>query len=338
MSLLYSEDEQLLADSVADWVKAEHPVSRFRALRDARQTWDPELWAELVELGWPAIGLMEDAGGMGLMARCIISGALGSSLVSTPIHSVWSACDLDPEFEPISGAIQPLAWEESHTRGDFRRIEASVENGRLTGQKRSVLDGNAASRWLVAAKDGDTIGVFSVDAVRAQTTRLTRVDHRDAADVRFTAAPCTQVTDAAGLMRALDHRTLAVSAEILGAAAAAFQMTLAYLKERQQFGVAIGSFQTLQHRAVDLFIALELTRSCILAAAREPTPQRISHAKAQASDTYRLVVNEAVQFYGGIGMTDEHDIGLYMKHAVVTSRTCGTADFHRQRWASMAGY
>ena len=144
MSLLYSEDEQLLADSVAEWVKAEHPISRFRALRDAGQTWDPQLWAELVELGWPAIGAPEDAGGLGLMARCIISGALGGGLVSTPILSAWTAMDLDPNADPSNGAIQPLAWEEAATRGDASRIQATVDGGRLTGHKRAVLDGRAA--------------------------------------------------------------------------------------------------------------------------------------------------------------------------------------------------
>ena len=124
----------------------------------------------------------------------------------------------------------------------------------------------------------------------------------------------------------------------------AFDRTLAYLKARKQFDVPIGSFQALKHRAADLFIEIELCRSAVMAAARSVDERAkqaktlVSLAKARCSDAYVLVGNEAVQMHGGIGMTDEHEIGFYMKRARVAATTFGDAAFHRDRWARLTGY
>ena len=146
------------------------------------------------------------------------------------------------------------------------------------------------------------------------------------------------------LGRVVDEATVALTGEMLGGMAEAFDKTLAYLRERRQFGVAIGSFQALKHRAARLYIELELSRSAVMAAARAldaqsaDAPLLVSLAKARLSDAYCLVANEAVQLHGGIGMTDEHDIGFFLKRARVAEMTFGDAAYHRDRFATLGGY
>jgi acyl-CoA dehydrogenase len=146
------------------------------------------------------------------------------------------------------------------------------------------------------------------------------------------------------LDRVVDRATAALSAEMLGGLQETFDATIAYLKTRRQFGVPIGSFQALKHRAAWLFCELELTRSVVMEAlraldeGRDDAPIAVSAAKARASDTYLLVANEAVQMHGGIGVTDELDIGLYLKRARASEQTLGAAAYHRDRFARLKGY
>jgi alkylation response protein AidB-like acyl-CoA dehydrogenase len=336
--MLWSEDERMLFDSARSWADGEHPVSRFRALRDSGRRWDPPMWAEMVELGWPAIGLDEEAGGMGLGARAAICESLGRNLVPTPLISAWMTADLDPEADSEQGEVRALAWEEASTRGRAQAVHSMVRDGRLTGDKRAVLDPGAATHWLVSARESGGIQVYRVplDAGTVQTT--TRIDMRDAATVRFEDAPCIAIADADALQHAIDRATLALCAEMVGGMQAALELTLAYTKERKQFGAAIGSFQSVQHRMVDCFIQIELARSTVMAALRQPTVKHIALAKASCSETYVHVSYEAIQFHGGIGVTDEHDIGFHLKRARVAARTFGNASYQRDRWATAQGY
>jgi alkylation response protein AidB-like acyl-CoA dehydrogenase len=142
----------------------------------------------------------------------------------------------------------------------------------------------------------------------------------------------------------IDEATVALTGEMLGGMSEAFDRTLGYLRERRQFGVAIGSFQALKHRAARLYIELELARSAVMAAARAldvqsaDAAQLVSLAKARLSDAYCLIANEAIQLHGGIGMTDEHDIGFFVKRARVSEMTFGDAAYHRDRFAALSGY
>ena len=148
----------------------------------------------------------------------------------------------------------------------------------------------------------------------------------------------------ATLHAAIERATVALCGEMLGGMTEAFSRTLEYLKQRKQFGVLIGTFQALKHRAARMFIEIELARSATLAAARsldagDPTaPGLVSVAKARCADAYTSIANEAVQMHAGIGMTDEHDIGLFLKHARVCELTFGDAAFHRDRYARLLGY
>jgi alkylation response protein AidB-like acyl-CoA dehydrogenase len=146
------------------------------------------------------------------------------------------------------------------------------------------------------------------------------------------------------LERVVDRATVGLCAEMLGAMSEAFDKTLDYLKTREQFGAPIGSFQALKHRAAEMFIEVELCRSTVMAAARAidtDDPESallVSLAKARCSDVAIDVANEAIQMHGGIGMTDEHDIGFYLKRARVAEMTFGDSAYHRNRWARLSGY
>ncbi len=175
------------------------------------------------------------------------------------------------------------------------------------------------------------------------------VDSRNVATVRFDGARATEIVGevdggADMLERILDRATATLAAEMLGGVHEVFDRTIAYLKTRKQFGVPIGSFQALKHRAAQLFCEIELTRSLVLDALRAHDAERsdaalvTSAAKARISDTFRLVANEAIQMHGGVGVTDELDIGLYLKRAAVTAQMLGTASYHRDRFAKLRGY
>jgi acyl-CoA dehydrogenase len=256
-----------------------------------------------------------------------------------------------------------LAHQERQSRYDLAHVATRAERAgdgwRVRGEKHMVLDGHVADRFVVSARtggaerdrDGVTLFVVDAHAPGITVTRQAMVDSRNAAIVRFDATPLRPDdvlgevgTGAALLADVVDRATAALCAEMLGSMEAAFAMTLDYLKTRQQFGVPIGSFQALKHRAAILFTELELARSAALAAAmaldedNARAAEVVSVAKARCSETFVLIANEAVQMHGGIGMTDEHDIGFFLKRARAAEITFGDAAFHRDRFAALQGF
>jgi alkylation response protein AidB-like acyl-CoA dehydrogenase len=239
------------------------------------------------------------------------------------------------------------------------RAERSGRGFRVTGEKVHVEGGAAAHAFVVAARsaggerDREGISLFLVEqgAPGLEVERLRRVDSRNVANLRLRAVEVgpealvgAEGQGAAPLEAALDAATAGLCAEMLGSASEAFARTLAYLKDRVQFGVPIGSFQALKHRAAQVMIELELCRSAVMAAARAldagagDARALVSLAKARCSEACVLATNEAVQMHGGIGMTDEHEIGFYLKRARVAECTLGDAAYHRDRWARLGGY
>ncbi|MBC7171644.1 MAG: acyl-CoA dehydrogenase, partial [Polyangiaceae bacterium] len=223
----------------------------------------------------------------------------------------------------------------------------------LRGKKIQVLDGHVADAILVTATSDEGLHIFLVDprAKGVKVTRQNRLDSRNAALVELegvrvepTAIIASPTSAERVLGDVLDQAAIGLSAEMLGGAQQALDDTVAYLKERVQFGVPIGSFQALQHRAARLFIEVQLLRASVLAAARAVddapslVPGLASLAKARAAETFVHVAKEAIQMHGGIGMTDEHDIGFYLKRAQSAAYAFGDASFHRMRWATLHGY
>jgi alkylation response protein AidB-like acyl-CoA dehydrogenase len=345
--------------------------------RDDELGYSPEVWKEMADLGWTAIPFAEEHGGLGLgLAEVVlITEALGRGLAPEPFIS---AVVLAGGLLAAGSDEQKAAWLEPTIVGDKRLAAAIQESGSryalahvaaraaetsagwtLAGEKTHVIDGHLADGWIVSARtagevtDTDGITLFLVPAGRAGVTteRQARIDSRNAAIVRLDGVEVSQadvigeVGAGLGLLeRAVDRATVALCGEMLGGMGEVFDRTIVYLNEREQFGALIGSFQALQHRAAKMFIERELARSVVMAAARaldEGAPDarvQVSNAKARCTDAYVLITNEGLQMHGGIGMTDEHDVGLFMKRARVAEMTFGDAAFHRNRFAELQGY
>lgn len=380
MPLVHTEDQALLAKTALDFVRTHSPVSRVRTLRDSRDPigFSRELWTRMAELGWVGILIPEAYGGagMGLADLIVVLEALGRHLAPEPFLSTvllagqlltlaGTAAQKRVWLPRIAAGekILTVAYQEAHSRYDLQRVatkaEAEGHSWRLFGEKIQVPDGQTADAVIVSARtSGDrtdptdlTLFLVPRDAPGLTVTPQYRVDSRPVALVSLAGVrvePESVIGPVGGglplLSQVVDRATIGLCAEMLGGMSQIFENTLAYLKTRQQFGVLIGTFQALKHRAARLFMEIELARSAVMAAARAADtgdPQwvaLVSLAKARCSDTYILAANEGIQMHGGIGMTDEHDAGFYLKRARVAEMTFGDAAWHRQRWARLHGY
>ncbi len=380
MQLVLTEDQELLAKTAGDFAAERSPVSRVRRLRDERDPvgFSRALWKEMAELGWVGIPFPESVGGAGLgfAELVVVMEALGRQLAPEPFLStvllggqalLLGGSQAQRE-EWLPGAVRgelilTLAHQERRSRFDLHRVatraERSGDGFRLSGEKTQVLDGHVADALVVAARtsgaeaDRRGVSLFLVrsDAAGLGVERQTRVDARNAALVRLDGVAVSDADrvgnlDEGGalLESVVDRASVGLCAEMLGLMSEAFDRTLRYVKERKQFGVVIGSFQALKHRAARLFIQIELSRSAVMAAARALDEQHVdaqrlvSLAKARCSDAAMAVANEAIQMHGGIGMTDEHEIGFFLKRARAAELTFGDAAHHRDRWARLSGY
>jgi len=380
VQLVLTEDQELIAKTAADFAAEHSPVSRVRQLRDSGDPvgFSRELWRQMAELGWVGIPFAEEHGGadMGLAELACVLEPLGRVLAPEPFLStvllagrVLQRAGSDAqkaEWLPriaAGEALATLAFQEPGARFERRHVETRAERQgdgwRLAGRKIQVPDGHVADLLLVPARTagapGDPQGI-SLFAVRAgarglDVTPQTRVDHRNASllaleDVEVSAEDGVgaEGEGAALLEDAVDFATAGLCAEMLGSMSQALDLTLEHLKSRVQFGVPIGSFQALKHRAADCFIEVELCRSAVMAATRavdagDPeAAQLVSLAKARCSDAALRVAGEGVQMFGGVGMTDEYDIGFYLKRARAAQMTFGDAAWHRERWARLRGY
>lgn len=362
MQLILDDDQTMLTGTVRQFVRDRSPVSRARALRDAGDEtgFSRAVWREMAALGLTGVHIPERYGGsgMGFFDLCLVIECVGRSLAPEPLLSTVllgaEALTLGADegararwLPKIAGgeAVTAFAFDEDGSRYAVERITTELRGGRLHGVKRDVLDAHVADVLLVSARAPDGIGVYLVDPAECGITRQHRLDSRNAGRVVFDGAPVEARVGGLDLLRTVvDRATIGLCAEMLGAASQVFDSTLEYLKTRSQFGVTIGSFQALQHRAARLFAELALARSAVLAAARsvddapDQTALMASLAKARLTGTFLHVCNEAVQLHGGIGMTDECDVGLYLKRARVCAATFGDAAFHRRRWATLRGY
>jgi alkylation response protein AidB-like acyl-CoA dehydrogenase len=358
MTFTLSEEQQLLKDSARDFFREQAPVSRLRKQRDAKKNGrDPELWRDIAAMGWAGIIIPEEFGGAGLgyVGLGVVLEQGGRTLAASPLHSsalagasalLLAGTDAQKrEWLPkiASGeVIAALAVDEGahHAPG---KSKLKVEGDRLSGEKRYVADGHVADLLIVAR--GDALYLVKADAAGVTRRELITADSRGAADISFANVAAEKMNGGADVIDAiLDRARIGLAAEMVGTATEAFEITSEYLKTRRQFGQVIGGFQALQHRAAKLFTDLELTRSCVMAALdaldrnAEDIAEYASLAKARASDTLHLASNEMVQLHGGIGMTDEHDAGLYLKRARVCEALYGGASFHRDRYATLLGF
>jgi alkylation response protein AidB-like acyl-CoA dehydrogenase len=372
MALVLTEEQTMLRDSARGFLSTEAPVAHLRALRDQKdaQGYSPALWQRCTEMGFAGVLVPEAYGGLGLSLTdaAVIAEEIGRTLTPLPFlsTSVLGARLLaGSEREDLKGqwlpkiatgeAVVALAVDEAarHRPEKIATKAAHAAGGyTLTGEKLLVADGHVADLLLVVAMLGDAPAVFAVDpkAKGVAIERTVMVDAHNAARIRFSGvnlgadALVAEKDAAAKLIEAtLDAGRVAVAAELLGAAEEAFARTLAYLKERQQFGRKIGEFQALQHRASMLFCDLELARAALMQAAERMDEGKdaraaVAVAKAKCCRTANLAVQEGVQMHGGIGMTDAFEMGFYMKRVRVLQELLGDANYHDNRLANLSGY
>lgn len=373
-----TEEQTMLRDAAKGWASESAPVGALRKLRDSnsKQTFDPAVWTEMGQMGWAGVIVPEayDGSAFGYLGLGLILEETGRTLAASPLLSTAmiaaSALQLagsDAQKQAwlpriASGEIvATLAIDEGSHHAPARTALTATKSGSgyvLNGTKTFVLDGEAADLLIVAARtgggpgqtDGLTLFLVASGAAGVTRTHLALIDSRGAAQIAFDSVEVA--ADAvlgeidkgwAVLEPTLDRAYAGLAAEMLGSASAAFDITLDYLKTRTQFGQVIGSFQALQHRAAKWFTDLETTRSCVEAALEAldsgaDTRALSSLAKAKACELVHLASNEMVQMHGGIGMTDAHDAGLYMKRARVTEALFGGASFHRDRYARLMGF
>ena len=374
MNLVYSEDHRLLADSAREFLAARSPVSRQRELRDKGSAtgFDLQLWQDAVALGWSAIPFPENLGGLdfGCMGLGPIFESIGSNLSASPL---LSSVVLSGSLLHLQGNLQQQDyWLSAAISGERRLALALDERARhnpaqvalqavpnadgysLSGEKFCVIDGVGADAYLVVARvpeAGISLFLVPADAPGLSVKALPLIDSRNHAQLQLRQVQVGHDallgeagSATAALNIALDRARVCLAAEMLGMAEKLFAMTLDYLKTRVQFDVAIGSFQSLQHRSAQLYVQLQLARSAVMAglAALDDTGlsdverQRLaSLAKWKAGLMALNVANEAVQMHGGIGVTDELDVGLFLKRIRVAQASLGDADFHCERYADL---
>lgn len=381
MPMILNEEQNMLKDSAKDFCANSAPIGQLRQIRDRDDpdAFDRDTWKAMVDLGWAGIPWPEEFGGLafGYKGLGVVTEETGRTLTASPLFgTVWLAgsavniggteAQKSSLLPAIAGGelLMALALEESHRHSPYGVATTATTDGdgyRLSGSKSFVVDGNSADKFVVVARtsgkpgDRDGLTLFIVDsgAKGLAVKRLKMTDSRNAAsleldDVSVGADAVLGVVDKGAdvLDPALDIARIGLSAEMLGSLQECFERTVQYLKEREQFGVPIGSFQALKHRAADMFCEVELSKSCVLEALTALDEQRdpleiaklASLAKAKVGETYNRVSREGIQMHGGIGMTDEFDIGFFIKRAAVAEQTLGDVNFHRNRYGDLEGY
>lgn len=379
MALVLNEEQLMLKESAAGFLTEKATVAHLRALRDSadERGCSDDVWQEMVQMGWAGIAIAEDFGGLGYgyTGLGLVLEQVGRNLSASPLQStvlvsatliaeLGSGSQKEQWLSPIAAGEKrvSLALQEGRHHAPEQTAARAVADGEdylLSGAKVLVLDASLADAYIVVARTageaGDNQGLtaFLVAANSAgiALSRSSMVDSRNVGtltlqDVRVPAAQVLGEVGGAwqGLSRTLDIANVGLASELLGLSTEAFERTVAYLKERKQFGRVIGSFQGLQHRSAELFAELELARSIVLQALQaidsgdEQLPLLASAAKAKLCEVAQRATNEAIQMHGGIGMTDEHEIGFFIKRARVVQHTFGDYNYHLDRFAQLGGF
>ncbi len=379
MALVLTEEQFMLRDSARGLISDKAPVSHLRQLRDSADAvgFSRELWRAFADMGFTGLLVGENFGGSGL--GCVEAGVvmeeIGRTLMPSPFlaTAILAASALSrggnaaqqAEYLPKiadGSLLAALAVDEGAKHRPLQTAMQARRSGngfRLNGAKTLVVDGHVADLLIVAARSAgsagerDGITLFLVDprAKGVATERTAMVDAHNAARISFDNVEVDadsvlgEVDRGGGLLRGLlDVGRAAVASEMMGVGEEVFGRTMAYLKERRQFGRPIGEFQALQHRAAQLYIEIEITRAAVLKALQtldgdfDHAAAAVAVAKARAGSTVTLAVQEGVQMHGGMGMTDQFDIGFFMKRARVCQELFGDSNYHADELAKMRSY
>ena len=352
-----NEEQEMLRDMAREWSTNESPVAAFRKLRDSDNTegFDRDAWKTMAEMGWTGVIIPEDHGGsdFGWLSMGLVAEELAKTLAASPltISTVASSAIIlggsDEQKEKwlpriASGEVIATLAVDEGTRHDPSKIETSVTDGKLSGKKSFVPEADGADLIVVAATDGLYL-VEKGDGVTLTKRHL--VDQRSHADITFDGAAADKLAGGGeGLLDdVLDRARILTASEMLGMAQQVFDTTLDYLKQRVQFNQVLASFQALQHRMADLFGDLAMMRSAVEGGLQAldsgfGVSRAATMAKAEANRVLHKMASEGIQLHGGIGMTDEYDVGFFLKRARVLEARWGNSSYLKDRFASLSGY
>jgi len=374
MALIINEEQQMLKTSTKEFLDLKSPLSSLRDLRDnSYKTHDKDLWMEIVEMGWTALIIPEKYNGLNFgyvglgqvleemgrkltLSPIVSTVLLSSTLISLSKNEILKA----KLFQEIMNGTKlvSVAHEEGvhHNPNMLNSLLSKKGEGYvLNGNKNFVIDGSMSDYIIVSSKDesGSKTMLVLLDSKSDGISFNNKVhmDSRTYSDISFNnvkveeSSLLSQGNDGNSILeKTFDIARVGLAAEMLGSIQEAFKMTMSYLKEREQFGVKIGSFQALQHRSAIMFGEIELCKSIVLKALQaidsddSNLPKLASLAKAKLGMTFKLVSNEAVQMHGGIGVTDDADVGFFLKRARVIQRTLGDSNYHLDKVAKMNNY
>ncbi len=375
MDFTYTEVQQMLQDQVQKFVQKSYDFETRNKIMESDEGYSKEFWQLFAELGWLAVPFSEDDGGLGGSAvdLMVMMEEFGKANLVEPYTSTAVLCGTliaglaEGEQKQslieqiISGEIQlACAYIEQQSRFNPINIETSaVESGgniTLNGRKIGVLNGESADQFIVIAREsGDSLDKEGISAflVAADAEGLSQksyptVDGKRAAELELNNVPVIARIGASGaaadaLQAAIDRAIVGICAEAVGALESLLQRTVEYSKTRKQFGTPIGTFQALQHRMADMFIECQLARSIVMMAAMsldsqdssEEQTRAVSAAKSRVGKAIKAVGQEAIQIHGGIGMTDELDVGHYFKRVTALDIQFGDGEYHTERYASL---
>ena len=376
MDFSLSEDQKMIRETAATFVKKESPVERMRHLRDSPLGYDPAIYKQMGELGWLGLAMPEAVGGFGgtMFDVALLLEQFGRGLVPEPYlasvvlggMAVVRAGSAEDQSELLGPLVEgetslALAWAERDGRYDCCDVSTTAKRSgdawSLSGEKVWVLNGHAADTLLVTARtaggtrDADGVSLFAVDKAAKGLTigSVKTMDGGRAARLTLEGVEGRLLGDAGAAGPAIDHvldiGSAAACAEGVGIADTVLWMTVEYLKTRKQFGVPIGVFQGLQHRAVDMFVQVELLKgTSILASDKcessdaDERRRAVSAAKVQLTRGGFHVVAQGTQLHGGVGVTDEHDVSLYFKRMRVLNALFGDEEHHVARFAGLPSF
>ncbi|MBN09078.1 MAG: acyl-CoA dehydrogenase [Flavobacteriaceae bacterium] len=372
MPLILTDEEKMLKEAANEFLASNSSLKSFRKLRDNNyQSFDQDLWKGMIEMGWTALTIPEAYGGLdfGYTGLGQILEETGKTLAKSPLISsiLFSAtairlCDNEnlkskwlPELMKGNILMALALDEKAHFDPNNINSTAKLSGNKyvINGKKKMVLDGSNADYFIVVVNEANMTSFFLID-VKSKGIEIKSdilMDTGEYSSVVFNKVSVASEnklnikTNGDSILQSLLNITSAgLASEMLGSMQAAFEKTMDYIKEREQFGNKIGKNQSLQHRAALLFCEIELCKSIVLKALKaidndETKKIEFSHlAKAKLGEVLKLTTNEAIQMHGGIGVTDDADIGFYLKRARVIQHLMGDKNYHLNCIAKIKGY
>jgi len=367
MNFDFSEEQIMLRDSVARYIQDDYDFDTRNKIVASDEGFSREKWQTYAELGWLSIPFTEENGGFGGsdVDTMLIMEQLGRGLVAEPyvatvllFGGLVQAAGTQAQREAllpsvIGGELQgAFAYLEAKSRFDLGAIETRANAGgdgvTLTGEKTVVFNGASADKFVVSALTDQGVGLFLVDADASGVSRTAYrlMDGQVVANIRFDSAPAEQLGETADAMphieAVVDAVTLALCGEAVGILGKLNEVTVEYTRTREQFGVAIGSFQALQHRMVDTFMSFEQCKSLLYRAlcdrleGKADAARSLHALKALVDRSGKHIGGEAIQMHGGMGLTEEMSVGHYVRRLMMINTTFGNGDYHQQQFNALS--